>query len=91
MLTYRQHGEKGKVMKVKALTRLMNDYGTKPRIKILGHREGYSVLIYEGNPNNIDNEMADLKVNSFTVLDKGFIEIHTNIKCRPIGPTGRKD
>ena len=68
-------------MKVKALTRLMNDYGTKPRINILDHRDGYSVLIYEGNPNNIDNEMADLKVNSFTVLGKGFIEIHTNTKC----------
>lgn len=43
-------------------------------------RDGYSVLIYEGNPNNIDNEMAELKVNSFTVLGKGFIEIHTNTK-----------
>lgn len=64
-------------MKVKALTRLMNDYGTRPRINILDHREGCSILIYEGDPNKIDNETAELKVNSFTVLGKGFIEIHT--------------
>lgn len=64
-------------MKIKSLARLMNDHGTRPRVKILDHRDGYSVLVYEGNPSNIDNEMAELKVNSFTVLGKGFIEIHT--------------
>ena len=62
-------------MKIKALTRLMNDHGTRPRINVLDQRVGCSVLIYEGNPNNISDKIAE--VNSFTVLGKGFIEIYT--------------
>ena len=69
-------------MKIKALTRLMNDHGTRPRINVLDQRVGCSVLIYEGNPNNISDEIAELKVNSFTVLGKGFIEIYTQKERR---------
>lgn len=63
-------------MKVIALTKLMNDYGTRPRIKVLKHTSDYALLVYEGKPDSIDEESAALKVNSFTVLGKGFIEIH---------------
>lgn len=63
-------------MKVSALTKMMNDYGTKPRIRVLKHTEDCTLLVYEGNPNNTDEEVAKLKVNSFTVLGKGYIEIH---------------
>lgn len=65
-------------MKVSALTKKMNDYGTKPRIRVLRHTEDCTMLVYEGNPNNTDEEVAKLNVNSFTVLETGFIEIHTN-------------
>ena len=63
-------------MKVKVLTNMMNDYGTKPRVKIIKHCNDYSLLVYEGKPENIDEETSGLKVNSFTVLGTGFIEIH---------------
>lgn len=63
-------------MKVAALTKLMNDYGTKPRIKVLKHTSECSMLIYEGKPDNVDQETAGLKVNSFTVLGTGYLEIH---------------
>ncbi len=64
-------------MKVKALTRLMNDYGTKPRIKVIKHIEDAAILVYEGSPMNIDEETQGQKVNSFTALGTGYIEIHT--------------
>ena len=55
---------------------MMNDFGTKPRVKVVKHSEDYALLAYEGKPDNIDDEVAELKVNSFTVLAKGYIEIH---------------
>lgn len=63
-------------MKVKALVSMMNDYGTKPRIKVMKHTGDASILVFEGKPQNIDDETEKLKVNSFTALDTGFIEIH---------------
>ena len=63
-------------MKVRAITRMMNDYGTKPRVKIVKHTSDCAILVYEGKPDNMDAETAGLKVNSFTVLGTGFIEIH---------------
>lgn len=63
-------------MKVGAITKLMNDYGTKPRVKIMKHTDDCAILTYEGKPENIDTEIANLKVNSFTVLGVGYIEIH---------------
>lgn len=63
-------------MKVKALARLMNDHGTKPRIKVLKHTDDYALLAYEGRPGDIDKTIAELRVNSFTALGTGFIEIH---------------
>lgn len=63
-------------MKVKALANMINDYGTKPRVKIMKHGKDCSVLVYEGKPENIDEETNGLKVNSFTVLGTGYIEIH---------------
>ena len=63
-------------MKIKALTNLMNDHGTKPRVKVLKHVNGVAILTYQGKVENMDEETASLKVNSFTVLGEGFIEIH---------------
>lgn len=65
-------------MKISALAKLMNDYGTKPRIKVIKHLDGAGLVIYEGNPRNIEDEVAAMKVNSFTVLGAGYIEIHTS-------------
>jgi len=56
---------------------MMNDHGTRPRIKVLKHTQDYALLIYEGRLDNLDDQTASLKVNSFTVLGPGFIEIHT--------------
>lgn len=63
-------------MKVKALTNMMNDHGTNPRIKVLKHADDCLLLVFEGKPQNMDEEIKKLKVNSFTVLGTGFIEIH---------------
>ena len=63
-------------MKVKALASMMNDYGTKPRIKVMKHTGDASILVFEGRPQNMDEETEKLKVNSFTVLGTGFMEIH---------------
>ena len=63
-------------MKVKALTRMINDYGTKPHIRVMKHTDSCSVLVFEGKPSNIDEATEKLKVNSFTILAKGFLEIH---------------
>lgn len=63
-------------MKVGAFARLMNDHGTKPRIKVFKHNSDHSLLFYEGKPDNLDEEVAKLKVNSFTALGTGYIEIH---------------
>ena len=38
--------------------------------------KGYTLLVYEGHPENADDEIKSLKVNSFTVLGKGFLEIY---------------
>lgn len=65
-------------MKVKALINMMNDYGTNPRIKVLRHTSEAAYIEYEGKPHNIDEKISQLKVNSFTVIGKGFIEIHTS-------------
>ena len=64
-------------MKIAALTKLMNNYGTNPRIKVIRHASCYSELVYEGSPDNMIEDIANLKVNSFTVLGVGFLEIHT--------------
>ena len=63
-------------MKIKAITKMMNDYGTNPRAKIIKHCEDCAILVYEGHPDNIDEEIGNLKLNSFTVLGKGYLEIH---------------
>lgn len=63
-------------MKVSAITSIINDHGTKPRIKVMKHMKDYSVLVYEGGPESIEEDVAGLKVNSFTILGRGFIEIH---------------
>lgn len=67
---------KGNTMKIKELANLMNDYGTKPRIRIMKHEKEATLLIYEGRPDNIDKAVGQLKVNSFTVLGAGFLEVH---------------
>ena len=64
-------------MKISALTKIMNDYGTKPKIRVLKHCNSNTVIVYEGRPDNISIEIANMKVNSFTVLGVGYIEIHT--------------
>ena len=63
-------------MKVNELLHVMNDHGTKPRVRIIAHYRDYSGLVYEGRLDYYDHTCADKKVNSFTVLGKGFIEIH---------------
>ena len=63
-------------MTVKALTRLMNDHGTRPRVKVMRDTGDAAILIYEGSPMNMDEETASMKVNSFTVLGVGFLEVH---------------
>ena len=64
-------------MKVSALTKLMNDQGTRPRIKVMKHSdEDCSFLVYEGRPSEMDEETARMKVNSFTVLGEGYMVIH---------------
>lgn len=64
-------------MKISALTNMMNDHGTKPRVRVLKHTDGVAILVYEGSPQNMDESIEKLKVNSFTVLGAGFVEIHT--------------
>lgn len=66
------------MMKIKALTDLMNDHGTNPRIRVMMHMQGATILFYEGSIKTMDEETQRLKVNTFTVLGKGFIEIHTS-------------
>ena len=65
-------------MKIKELANCMNDQGTKPRIRVIAHRTEYSELVYEGRPDSIDKELGACKVNSFTVLGKGLMEIHVS-------------
>lgn len=66
----------GASMKIKDLTKLMNDHGTNPRIMVMKHHDGYSELIFEGSPRNVDASIANEKVNSYTIKGKGFMEIH---------------
>lgn len=65
-------------MKIKELIKPMNDHGTNPRIMVLKHYDGYSELIYEGSPRKaeVDESIATLKVNTYTIKGKGFMEIH---------------
>lgn len=63
-------------MKVRELLHIMNDHGTKPRIRIIKHHSDYSGVVYEGRLDHYDAGFSDHKVNSFTALGKGFIEIH---------------
>lgn len=63
-------------MKIKALANLMNDHGTNPRVRVIKHTVDGALLYYEGKPQSMDEETAELKVNSFTVLGKGVLEIH---------------
>lgn len=70
----------GKEMKIKDFVKLINDHGTKPRIKVFLHCSDFSMLVYEGKPDNFNNnnEFGMHKVNSFTALGKGLIEIHVS-------------
>ena len=63
-------------MKVKAFVNRMNDRGTNPRINVFKYDGDASILVYEGSPERIDESVAARKVNSFTVLGKGFIAIY---------------
>ena len=67
-------------MKIKEMVRLMSDHGTNPRVKIVQHTldgmSDYALLAYEGRPDGMNDEIAKLKINSFTVLGTGLIEIH---------------
>ena len=64
-------------MKIRAFTRLINDHGTKPRVRVMKHTDDAAILIYEGDPRNMDEEVQDMSINSFTALGTGFVEIHT--------------
>lgn len=64
-------------MKIRVFAKLMNDYGTNPRVKVVKHTDGAVILVYEGDPRNMDEEIQDMKVNSFTVLGTGFVKIYT--------------
>ena len=65
-------------MKIKNLTKMINDHGTNPRVRVLKHECDCAIVVYEGKPNNVDSDIENLTVNSFTVLGKGFIEIHAH-------------
>ena len=67
-------------MKVKDLTKRMNDYGTRPHIRVLQYETDCNLLVFEGKPDHISSEIASLTVNSFTVLGEGFLEIYTEMK-----------
>ncbi len=64
-------------MKIKVFAKMMNDHGTKPRVRIMKHTDDAAILVYEGDPRNMDEEIQGMRVNSFTVLGTGFVEIHT--------------
>ena len=63
-------------MKVKDFARLMNNQGTCPRIKVFSHDEDCALLVYEGKPESIDEAVSEKKVNSFTVVGRGCVDIH---------------
>lgn len=69
-------------MKVKELVNRMNDYGTKPRVEVFTSTDLGLCLIYEGSVKNIDDKTATLKVNSFTVLGKGFLQIYVKARIK---------
>lgn len=64
-------------MKVKELTRLMNDHGTNPVVYIVKYDTGFLRHVYTGRPDKINDEVANLKVNSFTVEGEGSLIIYT--------------
>ncbi len=68
--------KRGSVIKLQALTRLMNNYGTNPRIRVLKKVDFGYLLIYEGHPDGADDEMKQLKIQSFTILGKGLLNIY---------------
>ena len=43
-------------MKVKEITRLMNDHGSNPCGKVLKHTDDCAILTYEGNSDNMDEK-----------------------------------
>lgn len=65
-------------MKIMDIGKLMNDYGTKPRIQVFKYEKEIDsrILIYEGSPYEINKEIGSMKVNSFTVRGTGFLEIN---------------
>ena len=63
-------------MKVKEFIKHMNDQGTNPRIKVYETHFDYNLLIYEGRPYEIREEIADKNVNGFTVRGVGFVEMY---------------
>lgn len=68
-------------MKIKAFINKMNDSGTKPRVKVWRYDREIDcrILIYEGRAYEIPDEIADMKLNSFTVSGVGFVEFYTSI------------
>jgi len=67
-------------MKVADLTKRMNDFGTNPHVCVLEYKIDYNLLVFEGKPDCMNEEIANLTVNSFTVLGKGFLEIYAENK-----------
>lgn len=64
-------------MKIKVFVKLMNDYGTNPHVRVMKHTDDAAILVYEGDPRNMEEKIQGMRVNSFTVLGTGFVEIHT--------------
>ena len=48
---------KGEIMKLHNLTRLMNDHGTNPRVKVYKSTDMGAMLIYEGHPDSADDDI----------------------------------
>lgn len=66
-------------MKIKDLLGKMNDRGTNPRVKVNALTDkGYGYMRrYEGPAEDaLHGDLKDYKVNSFTVIGPGFLEIY---------------
>ena len=59
-------------MKIKALVKLMNNHGTNPRIDVL-HGD---TILFAGKRENMDAEIMEMKVNSFTAVGAGHLKIY---------------
>ena len=66
-------------MKVKELLRLMNDHGTKPYVQVFDSgRRRMSILIYEGKPEDVDEETGKMKVNGFVSVGIGHFKVYAS-------------